>query len=110
MIRRTLTGAIDEKLKFEEGNVQRTLMVSVVLIHLSSVPTTSETMQLSWGVDTESALGTVLLSLDPSEDSETDIAFYFSEAFPVQHDEYFRLEYPNTDNVTIGVTVKGVYI
>ena len=108
MIRRKLTGAVDEKLKFKERYAQ-TLLVSTVLIHLSAAPTTSETLKISYGAEDQPEFETVLKSVDPSDDSQTDITFYFSEALPIQRDEYIKVEYLNTDNATLGITVKGVY-
>ena len=108
MICRKLTGAVDEKLKFEERYAQ-TLLVSAVLIHLSGAPTTSETLKILYGADDQPEFETVLKSVDPSDGSQTDVTLYFSEALPIQRDEYIRVEYLNTDDATLGVTVKGVY-
>ena len=102
------TGAVNAR--FDIANVLRISSCSMrqVLVHFSAAPTTSEEIILRAG-GPEMNEPVVLRSVDPSDDSLTDIAWEFTEGFPLTGDEYLEVIYPNTDTVVIEVTFKAWY-
>ena len=105
------TGEIADEWKPKRpfGTANPTLIA--VLIHFSEAPTTSEKFIISYATDKGDEFETELFSVDPSTDGITNI-FVSSTSLeiPLGEGEFIKIAYPNTDENTIGVTLKAKYV
>lgn len=104
-------GEIDAEWKPEHPFATPTAFLITVLIHFSEAPTTSEKLVISYATEKGDAFETEIFSVDPSTDSLTDIfVSATSLEIPLQEGESIKIVYPNTDENTIGITLKAKYV
>ena len=80
--------------------------LSAILIHLSEVPTTSENLVVTYVSENGDAYTTELYSEDPSAEGTTDLVLEWNNGFVLDPGDLIKIAYPNTDERTIGITVK----
>jgi len=107
MDQQKFTGAVD----FESRPPAATLgashaCLSAILIHFSETPTTSENLVISYVSDTGEEYTTELYSEDPSAEDTTDLVLEWNNGFVLDPGDTIKIVYPNTDEKTIGITVK----
>ena len=110
MDQKIFTGAVD----FESRPPKATLgashaFLSAILIHFSKVPTTSENLIVSCVNDKGEEYTTELHSEDPSAGDKTDLVLEWDNGFVLDPGDTLKIAYPNTDERTIGITVKYRY-
>ena len=80
--------------------------LSAILIHFNEAPTTSEELVISYVNDKGGEYTTELYSEDPSAESTTDLVLEWNNGFVLDPGDTIKIAYPNTDERTIGITVK----
>ena len=103
-------GAVD----FESSPQDATLgasggFLSAILIHFNEAPTTSEKLIISYVNGESEAYTTELHSEDPQAESTTDLVIDWISGFVLDPGDKIKITYPNTDERTIGITVKYRY-
>lgn len=83
-------------------------MLIGVFIKFSQAPTSSENVVITFKSKHGTEYDTELYSVDPSTESLTNIAWYPDLAVPINRDDSIQVTYTNTDDRTIGVTMKGL--
>ena len=83
--------------------------LSVILIHFDEAPTTAENVTVSYMNKAGEAYTTELYKEDPSAKSTTDLVLQWDNGFVLDPGDSIKITYPNTDERTIGITVKYRY-
>ena len=105
------TGAINVEWKPELPFATPTAFLMAVLVHFSEAPTTSEQFKISYATEKGDEFETLVYAVDPSTDGLTDIFLTpTSLEIPLQAGESIKIVYQNTDERTIGVTLKAKYV
>ena len=79
-----------------------------VLVKFSAVPTTSENLQIIFKSKHGTDYDVQLYSVDPSTDNLTQIVWFPDLPVPINKNDKIQVLYDNTDERTIGVTIKGL--
>ena len=100
-----------EAVDFESKPDQATLgasggFLSAIIIHFSEAPTTSENLIVTYTNENSDAYTTELHNEDPSAESTTDLVLEWDNGFVLDPGDAIKIAYPNTDENTIGITVK----
>ena len=80
--------------------------LSAILIHFNEAPTTSEALIVTYTSENSEAFTTELHKEDPSAKSTTDLVLQWNNGFVLDPGDAIKIAYPNTDEKTIGITVK----
>ena len=111
------TGEVEAEWKPERPFGAPTPFLIAVLIHFSEAPTTSERLILSYASDKGNEFETEIFSVDPvnpPSPAESPLTNLFlnspSLEIPLLPGESIKIAYPNTDENTIGITMKAKYV
>ena len=102
-----MRGAVD----FESSPQDATLgasggFLSAILIHFDAPPTTAENLIISYKNKDSNAYTTELANEDPATESTQDFVLEWYNGFVLDPGDTITIVYPNTDERTIGITVK----
>ena len=107
MDQQKFTGAVDSQITPPKATLGAShAFLSAILIHFSEAPTTSENLIVSYVSDQGVEFTTELYAEDPSANSLTDLVLEWDNGFVLDPGDSIKIVYPNTDERTIGVTVK----
>ena len=110
MDQQIFTEAVDFQVKPEAAKLGASGgFLSAILIHFSEAPTTSEKLIISYVSDKGAEYTTELHSEDPSSKSTIDLVMQWDNGFVLDPGDVIKIAYPNTDEKTIGITVKYRY-
>ena len=112
------TGEIEDEWKPERPFGTANPILIAVLIHFSAAPTTSEKLIISYATDKGDEFETEIFSVDPVGTPGRGNAPALTNLFinspslelPLLPGEYIKIAYPNTDERTIGITMKAKYV
>lgn len=80
----------------------------VALVKFSAAPTESEDLQIIFKSKHGMDYDVLLYSVDPSIGSLTQIVWFPDLPVPISKNDRIQVLYDNTDERTIGVTIKGL--
>ena len=107
MDQQIFTEAVDFQSKPDEATLGASGgLLKAVIIHFDEAPTTSEELVISYTNETSDAYTAELYSEDPSENSTKDIVAEWDNGFVLDPGDAVKITYPNSDERTIGITVK----
>ena len=107
MDQQKFTEAVDFESKPEKAALGASgAFLSAILIHFDEAPTTSEELVVSYTNENDDAYTTELARENPSEESTVDLVLEWNYGFVLDPGDAIKITYPNTDERTIGVTVK----
>lgn len=69
--------------------------------HWSAAPTTSQSFTVTLDAGDGSAYDTLLDTVNPSTNSDTDLVFGYGVGYEFEHDDAIDIAYTNTDTKTI---------
>ena len=79
--------------------------LDAITIHLSAAPTTAGDLTVTLDATDGAAYDTVLFSLDPSEQSDTDVVYIPDQPLLCVSGDAIAVAYPNTDGRTYGLRI-----
>ncbi len=79
--------------------------LDAITIHLSAAPTTAGDLTVTLDAADGAAYDTVLFSLDPSEQSDTDVVYIPDQPLLCVSGDAIAVAYPNTDGRTYGLRI-----
>ena len=107
MEQRIFEGAVDFESRPQEASLGASGgFLSAILIHFNEAPTTAEDLIISYMNEAGEAYTTELHKEDPSVKSTTDLVLEWDNGFVLDPGDSIKVTYPNTDERTIGITVK----
>ena len=112
MEQKIFTEAVEFEVKPKEATLGASGgFLSAILIHFDEAPTTSEALIVAYTSENSEAFTTELHKEDPSAKSTTDLVLQWNNGFVLDpgDGDAIKITYPNTDERTIGITVKYRY-
>ena len=79
--------------------------LDAITVHLSAAPTTAGDLTVTLDAADGAAYDTVLFSLDPSEQSDTDVVYIPDQPLLCVSGDAIAVAYPNTDGRTYGLRI-----
>lgn len=83
----------------------KSFWLDAVTVHLSSAPTTAGDLTVTLDAADGAAYDTVLFSLDPSEQSDTDVVYIPDQPLLCMSGDAIAVAYTNTDGRTYGLRI-----
>ena len=79
-----------------------------VTVHLSAIPTTSESLTVTLNANEGAAYDTILASKNFQVDGDQDFVYQPNSPLLLTEGDAIDVDFPNTDLGTYGVTIRGV--